>query len=312
MAAVEEYRRSTLVSVLAEMARNYIEVRNDQQRIAIARDNIVAQQGVVDLARARFDSGLTSELDVRQAEVLLATLQSQIPPLDTALRQSVHRLGVLIGQPPGSLTGELSQPQPIPAPPPQVPVGLPSDLLRRRPDVRQAERQLAAATANVGVQTAELFPKFSLTGVGGFQSFSASDWFSGGGKYWSAGPSVTWRILDYGRVRSQIRAAGAQAEQSLAAYEKTVLVAFEDVENALVAYGNEQTHYRALSDAVAANRRALELANERYRSGLADFLNVLDAQRSLYRAEDQLADSQSSLSVSLVALYKALGGGWEA
>jgi outer membrane protein, multidrug efflux system len=177
--------------------------------------------------------------------------------------------------------------------------------------VRRAERQLAAATANVGVQTAELFPKFSLTGMGGFQSFSASDWFAPGGKYWSAGPSVTWRILDYGRVRSQIKAASAQADQSLAIYEKTVLSAFEDVENALVAYANEQTRYRALSDAAAANRHSLELAEERYRGGLTDFLNVLDAQRSLYQTEDQLANSQGAVSVSLVALYKALGGGWE-
>ncbi|HUI05982.1 MAG TPA: efflux transporter outer membrane subunit [Verrucomicrobiae bacterium] len=311
VAAVEEYRRDTLVSVLAEVARNYIEVRNSQQRLDIVRDNIAAQQGALDLARARFNSGLTSELDVRQAEVVLATTQSQVPSLETALRQSVHRLGVLTGQQPGALSGELSPHQPIPAPPPQVPVGLPSDLLRRRPDVRRAERDLAAATANVGVQTAELFPKFSLTGLGGFQSFSASDWFVPGGKYWSAGPSVTWRILDYGRVRSQIKAASAQADQSLVVYEKTVLTALEDVENALVAYANEQARYQALSDAVAANRHSLELANERYRSGLTGFLNVLDAQRSLYQTEDQLVDSQSAVSTRLVALYKALGGGWQ-
>jgi outer membrane protein, multidrug efflux system len=311
LASVEENRRDVLVSVLAEVARNYIEVRNSQQRLAIARMNITAQQDAADIARARFNSGLTTELDVRQADALLATTQSQIPALETALKQSIHRLGVLTGLQPGALSGELSQQQPVPVPPPQVPVGLPSDLLRRRPDVRRAERELAAATANVGVQTAELFPKFSLTGVGGFQSFSASDWFSAGGKYWSAGPSVTWRILDYGRVHSQIKAAGAQADQSLAVYEKTVLTALEDVENALVAYANEQERYRALSDAAAANRQSLALANERYRGGLTDFLNVVDAQRSLYQTEDQLANSQGAVSVSLVALYKALGGGWE-
>ncbi|HUJ10256.1 MAG TPA: efflux transporter outer membrane subunit [Verrucomicrobiae bacterium] len=311
VASVEENRRDVLVSVLAEVARNYLEVRNSQQRLAIARKNIAAQQDAADIARARFKSGLSSELDVRQAEALLATTKSQVPAIETALKQSIHRLGVLTGLQPDALSGELSEPQPVPAPPPQVPVGLPSDLLRRRPDVRRAERQLAAATANIGVQTAELFPKFSLTGVGGFQSFSAADWFSGGSKYWSAGPSVTWRILDYGRVRSQIKAASAQADQSLAAYEKTVLLALEDVENALVAYSNEQAHYRALSDAVTANRHSLDLANERYRSGLIDFLNVLDAERSLYQTEDQLANSQGAVSISLVALYKALGGGWQ-
>jgi multidrug efflux system outer membrane protein len=254
---------------------------------------------------------LASELDMQQAKVALATTQSQVPTLNTSLQQAMHRLGVLIGQQPGVLSNELAQDAPVPVPPPEVPIGLPSDLLRRRPDVRRAERYLTAATANIGVQTAELFPKFSLTGVGGFQSFSVSDWFNPSSKYWSAGPTVTWRILDYGRVRSQIKAASAQADQSLAVYEKTVLISFEDVENALVAYGNEQARYKALNDAVAANRASLELANDRYNNGLADFLNVLDAERSLYQSEDQLADSQGTVSVNLVALYKALGGGWE-
>ena len=310
-ASVEEDRHDVLVIVLAEVARNYVEVRNFQQRLAIAHNNISSEQDAVDIARARFNAGLASELDVNQAESLLATTRSQLPTLETSMKQGVHRLSVLIGKQPGALTAELAQQTPIPAPPPEVPVGLPSDLLRRRPDVRRAERDLAAATANIGVQTAELFPKFNLVGVGGFQSFSASDWFSAGSKYWSAGPTVTWRLLDYGRVRAQIKAANAQAEQSLATYEKTVLTSFEDVENSLVAFANEQTRYRALADAVAANRRALQLANDRYTKGIADFLNVVDAQRSLYQTEDQLADSQSTVTVNLVALYKALGGGWE-
>ena len=310
-ASVEEYRHDTLISVLAEVARNYTEVRNSQQRLAIARDNITAQQEATHIARTRFNVGLSSELDVRQAEALLATTQAQLPSLNTSLKKGVHRLGVLIGREPGALVAELGTDAPVPAPPPEVPVGLPSDLLRRRPDVRRAERDLQAATANVGVQTAELFPKFTLVGLGGFQSFSASDWFSSGSKYRSAGPTVTWRLLDYGRVRSQIKAAGAEADQSLAVYEKTVLTSFEDVENALAAYANEQTRYRALTAAVAANRSALDLANKRYTKGLADFLNVLDAERSLYQTQDQMAESQGTITVDLVALYKALGGGWE-
>ena len=312
LASVEEDRRDVLVSVLAEVARNYIEVRNFQQRLAIAHKNITAQQDAVDIAHSRFNAGLSSELDAKQAEALLATTQAQIPLLETSLKHGLHRLGVLIGREPGRLLIELSQAAPIPAPPPEVPVGLPSDLLRRRPDVRRAERELAAQTANIGVQTAELFPKFTLTGVAGFQSFALSDWFTGGSKYWSAGPTVTWRIFDMGRVRSQIQAANAQAQQSLVVYEKAVLTSFEDVENTLVAYANEKTRYRALGDAVAANRQALKFANDRYANGLADFLNVLDAERSLYQTEDQLADSQSTVSVNLVALYKALGGGWTA
>jgi NodT family efflux transporter outer membrane factor (OMF) lipoprotein len=312
VASAQEDRRDILVSVLAEVARNYIELRNFQQRIAITQKNITAQQDAVDIARSRFKAGLSSELDAKQAEAILATTQAQLPSLETSLKQCAHRLGVLIGKEPGALLVELSPTAAIPPPPAEVPVGLPSDLLRRRPDVRRAERELAASTANIGVQTAELFPKFTLTGVAGFQSFAVSDWFSGGSKYWSAGPTVTWRILDFGHVRSQIQAAKAGSQQSMAIYEKTVLTSCEDVENALVAYANEQVRYHALGDAVAANRASLEFANDRYNKGLADFLNVLDAERSLYQTEDQLADSQGIVSVNLVSLYKALGGGWPA
>jgi len=192
-----------------------------------------------------------------------------------------------------------------------VPVGLPSELLRRRPDVRRAERQLAAATARIGVQTAELFPRFSLTGAAGLQSISASDWFTGGSKFWSAGPTVQWRVFDAGRIRANIRVQTAKQEEALAAYEKAVLTSLQDVENALVAYAQEQVRSRSLKDEADAEQRAVELANELYTKGLADFLNVLDAQRSLYQAQDRLVQSQKAVSQNLVALYKALGGGWE-
>ena len=311
VASVEEDRHDILISVLAEVARNYVEVRNFQQRLAIANKNIAAQQDAVDIARARFHAGLASELDAREAEVLLATTQSQVPLFEESRTRAMHRLGVLIGQEPGALLNELGDTAPVPVPPPEVPVGLPSDLLRRRPDVRRAERQLAAATANIGVQTAELFPKFSLTGVGGFQSFSASDWFTGGSKYWSAGPSVMWRILDLGHVRSQIQMANTQAEQSLAMYDKTVLTSLEDVENALVAYSKEQVRRHSLQSAVDASRSAVEISNELYKNGLTSFLAVIDAERSLYQTEDELVQSQRTVTVNLVALYKALGGGWQ-
>ena len=309
--AVKEDRRAVLVSVLAEVARDYIELRGAQRRHAIAVKNIQAGAEAVAIARARFKAGLAGELDTAQAEAFEATTQAQLPTLETAWKQAAHRLGVLLGQPPGALLAELTTDAPVPKPPPLVPVGLPSDLLRRRPDVRRAERELAASTAAIGVETAELFPKFSLIGTAGFQSLSLSDWFAPGGRYWSAGPTVRWRFLDFGRIRAQVKAATARQEQALAFYEKTVLVSFEDVENALVAYANEQVRYQALTAAVAANRRALELANSLYTNGLGQFLNVLDAERSLYQAEDQLADSERSVSQNLVALYKALGGGWE-
>jgi NodT family efflux transporter outer membrane factor (OMF) lipoprotein len=307
---VEEQHRLVLVSVLAEVARNYVEIRGYQQRLEISRNNIVAQSNAVEIARARRNAGLTGELEVQRSEGLLATLRAQVPPSVTAADLALHRLGVLLGQLPEALRPELEVAAPIPRPPPAVPVGLPSELLRRRPDVRGAEHELQAATAEIGVEVAELFPKFSLIGTGGFQSLSVGDWFVPAGKYWSAGPTVTWRLLDFGRIRARIKAADARQEQALALYEKAVLGAFEDVENALVAYANEQVRYRALAEAVATSRRALALANEKYAKGLSDFLPVLDAERALYAAEDQLVVSERTVMQNLVAIYKALGGGW--
>lgn len=312
LAAAELDRRNVLVTLLGEVARNYVETRGLQHRLAIAGKNIQAQEEGVTLTRDRFNSGLTSDLDVQQATALLATTRSEVPVLETALQSSIHRLGVLLGQEPGALQTELSKVSAIPANPPKVPVGLPSDLLRRRPDVRQAERQLAAATARIGVAEADLFPKFSLTGDAGFQSVSVSDWFSSGSRFWSVGPTVQWRIFDAGRIRANVHVQTARQEQALAAYEKSVLTAFEDVENALVAYAKEQERHRSLEEAVNANNDALHLADENYTNGLANFINVLDAERSLYQAEDALAQSDKTVSQDLIALYKTLGGGWEA
>jgi len=190
-------------------------------------------------------------------------------------------------------------------------VGLPAELLRRRPDIRRAERELAAATANIGVAKADLFPKFFLTGAAGFESVSASDWFTRGSSFWSVGPTVQWRIFDAGRVRANIRVQNARQEQALAAYEQTVLIAFEDVENGLVSYANEQIRRRSLEDAVTSSRKSLDLADKLYANGLTDFLHVLDAERSLYQAQDALVQSDRTVSVNLVSLYKSLGGGWE-
>jgi NodT family efflux transporter outer membrane factor (OMF) lipoprotein len=192
-----------------------------------------------------------------------------------------------------------------------VPVGLPSELLLRRPDIREAERQLAAATANIGVAKSDLFPKFFLTGSAGFESTSASDWFTGDSKFWSLGPTVQWRIFDAGRIRSNIKVQNARQEQALAKYEKTVLTAFEEVENGLVLYAKEQVRRRSLQDAVASSLKSLETANKLYANGLADFLRVLDSERSLYQAQDALVQSDRTISANLISLYKSLGGGWE-
>jgi len=310
--AVEEDRRDVLVSLLAEVAHNYIDVRGFQRRLDIARKNIVAQQEAVEIAQMRLKAGLVSELDVAQATTLLATTKSQVPTLETSLQAAIHRLGVLLGQPPGALKEELAQVAPVPPTPPGVPVGLPADLLRRRPDVRRSERQLAAATAEIGVATAELFPKFSLTGIAGFQSLHTSDLFAPSSRFWTAGPSVRWRLFEMPKLHALVRAQTAEQEEALALYQQTVLVSLEDVENALVAYGKEQERYQTLGEAVDASRRAVEIANQQYTKGLGDFLNVVVAERALYESEDQFVDSERTVSLNLVALYKALGGGWEA
>lgn len=303
-------RGNVLITLLGEVARNYIETRGLQTRLAIAERNIKAEEEALNLTKDRFKGGLTSDLDVQQATAILASTRSEVPSLETALAQSIHRLGVLLGQEPGALQKELAKVSALPSHPPRVPVGLPSDLLRRRPDVQAAERQLAAASARIGVATADLFPKFSLTG--NLDSISVSDWFSGGSRFWAFGPTVQWRIFDAGRIRANIRVQTAREEQALAAYEKSVLTAFEDVENALVAYAKEQERHHCLKQAVDANREALHLANQNYANGLANFINVLDAERSLRQAEDALAQSETIVAQDLIALYKALGGGWEA
>jgi len=303
--------RDALITLLGDVARNYVDLRGYQGRLAIARENIEAQENALAITRDRFAKGLASDLDVQQASTVLATTRAEVPTLESSTQTSTHRLEVLLGQQPGSLQEELTLPSPIPAQPPVVPVGLPSELLLRRPDIRQAERQLAAATANIGVAKSDLFPKFFLTGSAGFQSISASDWFSGDSKFWQVGPTMQWRIFDAGRIRSNIKVQNARQEQALAAYEKTVLTAFEEVENGLVLYAKEQLRRRSLEDAVVSSQKSLDTANQLYANGLTDFLRVLDAERSLYQSQDAFVQSDRTISANLISLYKSLGGGWE-
>jgi NodT family efflux transporter outer membrane factor (OMF) lipoprotein len=309
-ATVDDHR-DVLVTLLGDVARNYIDLRGSQQRLAVARANLKAQQDTLELTRVRFQAGLASDLEVAQAEAEVNTTAAQIPVLESSLKSAMYGLDLLLGLEPGSLAGELNKDAAIPSLPPKVLVGLPSELLRRRPDIRRAERQLAAATAQVGAAMADLFPKFSLTGEGGLRSISASNWFTSGSRFWTIGPTISWPIFDAGKIRANIEVRNAQQEQALYQYEKTVLAAFGDVESSLVNYSQEQARYRSLVSAVAANRRALEMANELYIRGLNSFLNVLDAQRSLYSAENDMTQSEATMAANLVALYKALGGGWE-
>jgi NodT family efflux transporter outer membrane factor (OMF) lipoprotein len=309
-ASIED-RRDALVTLLAEVARDYVTLRGTQRQTAIARENLQSQRQTLGLTIDRFNNGFTTELDVARARAQVDATAATIPSLEASERSSMHQLAVLLGRPPQALLDELSKPDPIPVAPPEVPVGIPSELLRRRPDIRRAERQLAAASARVGAATADLYPKFSLTGSFGLDATKPRQVFNWASRYFALSPSVIWPVFDAGRIRANIRVQNAAQEEALTTYESTVLTAMREVEDALVNYGEEQARNRSLVDAVDANRLAYKLANDQYKQGTVDFLTVLDVERSLFDAEDALAQSDRVISADLVALYKALGGGWE-
>jgi outer membrane protein, multidrug efflux system len=311
LAAAEEARNDALVTLLAEVSRNYAEARGLQRRLDVANQSVRVQDESVQVAEARLKAGISGELEVAQARALLETRRALIPVITTSYRHAIHRLGVLLGQAPMSLESELASATPIPPPPGEVPVGLPSDLLRRRPDVRQAERTLAASNARIGIAESDLYPKFSLTGSFGFDSSRAGDLFDMDSRSWYVGPAVRWRVFDGDRIRRQIGAADARSQASLHAYDKAVLSALEEVENRIVAFSQEQSRRESLEKAAAANQRAVDLSNDLYKAGIRDFLNVLDSQRALYDSQDALVQSQLAVTTNLIALYKALGGGWE-
>jgi len=306
----EEDHRDVLVTLVSEVALNYIDLRGFQQEIAIARNNLEAQRQTADLTHKKFQGGLVGTLDVSNADAQVATTVSQIPPLEAAAQQTIHNLSLLLGLKPTALLQELSPTNSIPASPPEVPMGVPSELLRRRPDIRRAEARIHAATARIGVATADLYPKFSLTGSVNFQNDQLHELINWKDRFWSVGPAVDWQIFSAGRVRSDIELQKALRDETVLAYQKTVITALADVENSLVAYAREHERHKALVDAVAANRKSVESATLLYKQGLTDFLNVLVAQQALFVSEDALVQSTRNLSTDLVALYKALGGGW--
>jgi len=308
--ASEEGWRDVLVSLLAEVGRNYLEVRTYKRRLVIAADSIKSQEESAALNRSRYSVGIIDELAVQQALYNLEQTRAQVPVLETGLAAARNRLAVLLGQRPGELAAELAEATPIPVTPVSVAVGVPAEALRQRPDIRQAERTLAAATARIGVATADLYPRFRLNGSIGLEALDAGDLFDSGSQAWSFGPSVTWRIFDAGAVRRSIEVQNARQEQALAAYEQSILSALEEVENALIAYAKEQQRRDSLAAAAQAAEKALAVAQDKYQAGLVDFSNVLDAQRALYGFQDALAISDGSVTAYLVRIYKALGGGW--
>jgi NodT family efflux transporter outer membrane factor (OMF) lipoprotein len=307
-----EDRRDVLVTLVGDVGNNYLGLRGFQQQLAVALKNLEAQKKTAAIIRRRFEVGTVSRLDLVNADAQVATTASLIPILESSARAAIYSLGVLLGREPAALEKDLIKEGPIPPNPPEVPVGLPSELIRRRPDIRRSEAQLHAATARIGVATADLFPKFTLTGSLGVSSSDLTKLGNiANSKFWSFGPSVTWPIFAGGRIWWNIKVQDALAEQSLFTYQKTVLTALKDVETALVAYAKEQDRRKALVEAVANNRQAVDLAMKLYIAGKTDFLNVTTAQRNLFVNEDLLVVSNRTLATNLIALYKALGGGWE-
>jgi multidrug efflux system outer membrane protein len=310
-AAVED-RRDVLVILVGDVGSNYINLRGFQQQIDIARENLKAQKRNADIIQKRHDAGFVGGLDVANANAQVATTAATIPLFESSARAAIYSLGVLLGREPAALEKDLAKAAPIPPTPPEIPVGLPSELLRRRPDIRRAEAQIHAATARIGVATADLFPKFFLTGSFGVTTSDVTRIGSlANNKFWSFGPSVTWPIFAGGSIYWNIKVQDALQEQALLTYEKTVLTALKDVETALVAYAKQQETRKSLSAAVVENRKAVDLAMQLYLAGRSDFLNVTTAQRNLFVTEDALSQSTRNVDTNLIALYKALGGGWE-
>jgi len=308
--AAEANLRDVQVSVSAEVARNYFVLRGLQDQLAVATSNADNQRQTLSLTQVRLEAGRGSELDTSRAEAQLKTTLASIPPLQGSIATTIYRLSVLTGRMPDSLTSQLSAMRPMPPLPTLNAIGSPEALLRRRPDIRVAERNLAAATARIGVAIGDLFPKVTFVGSVGYEAANFRDFGKTGSETFGVGPSISWPAFDLGRVRARITAARAQADGALAAYEAIVLGALEETEGALVSYGYAQSQRDTLVEAAAASDKAARLARQRFEGGLTDFLNVLEAERDALTAQNALAQSRTQSATSLVAVYKALAGGW--
>ena len=311
-ASAAENQRDVFISVAAETARTYIELRGFQKRLEIANANIRIQQEIYDLTKQLYSAEIINQLDISRAEAQLTLTQAQVPLLEQMVKQTLNRLTFMLGKADASAYNYLLEEAPLPTLPPRVPIGLPSDLLRRRPDIRRAEQDLIAANARVGVAVRDLFPRFSLTGSLGLKSNDIDEWGEMGSRFWSFGPNFSWPILDFGRIRSNIKVQEARQEKALISYEQAVANAFRNAEDALIAYGKEQIRNDSLTKSFKACQVAVDIAKRRYEEGVTDFLEVLDAGRTLYSTEDALSQSTEQMAVNLISLYKALGGGWDA
>ncbi len=308
-AAVEGYGNS-LVVLLSEVATNYVQLRTFEQRLIYARENVDIQTKSLELVQVRFDLGTASELDLRQAKASLAQTQATIPPLEASHRLAANQLCVLLGMPVIDLASEL-QPAPIPSAPPQVAVGIPADLLRKRPDVRRAERQVATQSAQIGIAEADLYPRLAVGGFIGYVANDFNDLFDSRSFTGFIFPTLQWKILNYGRLVNNIRVQDALFENSVLQYQQTVLRAGREVEDALVQFVQAQRQARFLEQSVTESRRALEIVQEQFKEGTADFNRVYTIQSQVVDQQDQLAAVQGNIALYLIQVYKALGGGWE-
>jgi len=306
-----DQRRDALVSSLAELARDYIQLRGVQTQIKIANDNLKIGRDILQLVQERQQRGLQNSLDVENAAAQVESIRAQLPTLQQQESQYINALCLLLDEPPGALQAVLRQPRLVPPAPPRVPLGIPSELARRRPDIRAAEAQLHAATANIGVAVGAFYPSVQLNGTVGFDALDIRNLWKGSSLQYMVGPSVSLPIFAGGKLKSTLELRDAQQQEAAITYHKTVLQAWHDVVNALVAYRLEQNRRGRLKAQSEHSRQALALARTRYTDGVTEFLSVLDAQRSLLQAEQQYATSTTNVSLNLVQLFKALGGGWE-
>jgi multidrug efflux system outer membrane protein len=304
-------RRNLMITVFGEVALDYLQLRATQERLGIARNNLAVANEVLQLTISERKNGLASDLEITQAAAEMDVTKAAIPPLEAQLRRTIHALSILVSREPNALSGELDAVKPLPMTPPIVPVGLPSQLLERRPDIRAAERQMAAATANIGVAEADLFPKFALNGGSmGFDASSPATWFNASSRYFIVTPTVTWRVFDTGRILNNIKMQRASRQEAFMQYRNTILTALQEVEDDLAAYATGRTRRADLKEAVNQSQESLALAKQEYQYGLSSFLNVLTAEQTLFMAQDNLAQADQTVATNLVALYKSLGGGW--
>ena len=309
-ADVELYR-NTLIILLADVAQNYVNARAYQQRMCVVQENIRAQQRTLDITEAKFRAEKVSDLDTSQARANLMSSKAEMPNLELGYRQAVNRLSVLLGAPIGEVDALMKDIRPIPHAPQRVTTGIPAELLRRRPDIRQAERKVAAQTARIGAAVGDLYPMFSLTGTFGLDARNFSQIFRSDSLNAGVGPSMRWNILNFGRYTCNIEAQKFLQQELIAGYQNTVLNAAEEVDNSLAGYLREQERYAYLNQTVASYRRAVQVAQTRYEQGTTDFQRVLDSQRSLLTYQNQLVQSEANVANYVILLYKALGGGWQ-